>query len=277
MIKIAHECPKSIFNSVQRITDYDYFLVHLFEEDSEYLELAKASVAAGRETILDNSIFELGEAFDMQKFADWVNEIKPTYYIVPDVLDDFVGTIANMKRWCSEFKDKIDPSCKMMAVVQGKTYAEFKECYKFMDKKAKADKIAFPFDSKLYENVVPYKNKLVSWMMGRRVVLSQMVRDNIINRNKPAHLLGAGLIEEFKYYRGEHFNWIDSVDTSSPVVYGIESGLYDSKLGNDWKPSTKLYTLINKDLSPLQEDTVMQNIMTFRCFCNTEWLKEGKN
>ena len=37
MIKIAHEAPKSIFEDVQVLTDYDYALVHLLEEDEEYL------------------------------------------------------------------------------------------------------------------------------------------------------------------------------------------------------------------------------------------------
>ena len=36
MIKIAHESPKGIFKEVQKFTDYDYALVHLFEEDKEY-------------------------------------------------------------------------------------------------------------------------------------------------------------------------------------------------------------------------------------------------
>ena len=41
MIKIAHESPKSIFEDVQKQTDYDYALVHLFEEDEEYLTIQK--------------------------------------------------------------------------------------------------------------------------------------------------------------------------------------------------------------------------------------------
>ena len=32
MIKIAHEAPLSIMNKVQSMTDYDYALVHLFED-----------------------------------------------------------------------------------------------------------------------------------------------------------------------------------------------------------------------------------------------------
>ena len=37
MIKIAHEAPKSIFSKIEKFTDYSYALVHLFEEDQEYL------------------------------------------------------------------------------------------------------------------------------------------------------------------------------------------------------------------------------------------------
>ena len=63
MIKIAHEAPKSIFNEMQKFTDYDYALVHLLEEDEEYLKLFEEAILKGREVILDNSIFELEEAF----------------------------------------------------------------------------------------------------------------------------------------------------------------------------------------------------------------------
>ena len=75
MIKIAHESPKSVFDKVQKLTDYDYALVHLFEEDNEYLKLFQDALKNGREVILDNSIFELEEAFDANKFAYWVTKL----------------------------------------------------------------------------------------------------------------------------------------------------------------------------------------------------------
>jgi len=120
MIKIAHESPKSIFSEVQKFTDYDYALVHLFEEDEEYLKQFKNAIANGREVILDNSIFELEEAFDAIKFNKWVNEIKPTWYIVPDALEDADKTCDQMEDWNNkgygyEHSGKI-------GVVQGKTY-----------------------------------------------------------------------------------------------------------------------------------------------------------
>jgi hypothetical protein len=75
MIKIAHESPKGVFEEVQKLTDYDYALVHLFEEDEEYLNQFKRARDKGREIILDNSIFELEEAFDAVKFDKWVKTL----------------------------------------------------------------------------------------------------------------------------------------------------------------------------------------------------------
>ena len=57
MIKIAHEAPLDIFDEVQRITDYDYALVHLLEENGRYRDTFERAVKQGREVILDNSIF----------------------------------------------------------------------------------------------------------------------------------------------------------------------------------------------------------------------------
>ncbi len=71
-IKIAHESPVELFYYIQSKTDYDYCLVHLLEENETYKELF-VQACKEREVILDNSIFELGEAFDMKKFFDWVD------------------------------------------------------------------------------------------------------------------------------------------------------------------------------------------------------------
>ena len=99
MIKIAHESPKSIFDDVQKVTDYDYALVHLLEEDEQYLKHFQQAIKKGREVILDNSIFELEEAFDAEKFKYWVDDLRPSWYIVPDVLEDAEGTINKMSDW----------------------------------------------------------------------------------------------------------------------------------------------------------------------------------
>ena len=261
MIKIAHESPKSIFEEVQRFTDYDYALVHLFEEDEEYLKQFQQAALKGREIILDNSIFELEEAFDADRFNYWVNEIRPAWYIVPDVLEDGYATIDKMEDWNN--KGLGYKGSGKIGVVQGKTYDEIVDCYNYMNKEADADMIAISFDYSYYTQSVPHPNKYVSWMLGRVKLLGDLLRDGVINKDKPHHLLGCGLPQEFSFY--SQYPWIYSLDTSNPVVHGIKGIRYGSD-GLWSKESQKLFELINFEV----EDTnlILNNIHKFRWFTN---------
>jgi len=263
MIKIAHESPKVIFGEVQKHTDYDYALVHLFEEDEQYLWLFEQAIKAGREVILDNSIFELEEAFDADRFAYWIKKIKPTWYIVPDVLEDAGGTMAKMAAWNGKHKDNV--TGKTIGVVQGKTYDEIVDCYEYMDNIAGVDMIAISFDYSYYTETIPHPNKYVSWMLGRVKLLGDLVRDGIINTSKPHHLLGCGLPQEFSFYKNSNYDWIYSLDTSNPVVHGIKGVSYgEDGLWN--KESQKLFELINYE--PQDINTILNNIHKFRWFTN---------
>ena len=263
MIKIAHESPKSIFNEVQKYTDYDYALVHLLEEDDEYFTQFESAIRQGREVILDNSIFELEEAFDAIKFDKWVNRMKPTWYIVPDALEDADKTCKQMEDWNN--KGLGYEGSGKIGVVQGKTYDEIVDCYNYMNKIADVDMIAISFDYSYYTASVPHPNKYVSWMLGRVKLLGDLRRDGVINALKPHHLLGCGLPQEFAFYKNSDYDWIYSLDTSNPVVHGIKGISY----GTDglWnKERQKLHELINADI----EDTnlILNNIQKFKWFTN---------
>ena len=265
MIKIAHESPKSIFEEVQRYTDYDYALVHLFEEDEEYLKQFKEAIHRGREVILDNSIFELEEAFDAVKFDQWVKEIKPTWYIVPDALEDTNKTLDQMEDW----NDKgygYEGSGKI-GVVQGKTYDEIVDCYNYMNKEANVDMIAISFDYSYYTKSVPHANKYVSWMLGRVKLLGDLLRDGVINKDKPHHLLGCSLPQEFSFYKHAEYNFIYSLDTSNPVVHGIK-GIQYKQEGLWDKESQKLFELINHDINEEELINIKYNLTKFRQLTN---------
>ena len=150
---ISHEVPKCLFEKSLDFNDYDYALVHLFDKDPEYLEFYKNSVKNGRHVLLDNSIFELGEAYDNDSFAKWVEELKPTEYIVPDALEDINKTIDQMEQWNRNY-GKLPG--KRIGVVQGKTPEEIADCYMYMDKHADCDKLDISFDYSVYESVVPH-------------------------------------------------------------------------------------------------------------------------
>ena len=68
MIKVSHESPLSMLEISRTYNDYDYALVHLFETHPGYFNFFEDSIKRGRHVILDNSIFELGKAFDSRKF-----------------------------------------------------------------------------------------------------------------------------------------------------------------------------------------------------------------
>ena len=265
MIKVAHESPKDIFNEVQSLTDYDYALVHLFEEDPIYLDQFKKAIAKGREVILDNSIFELEEAFDAVKFDKWVNEIKPTWYIVPDALEQSQKTVDQMEDWNN--KGLGYEGSGKIGVVQGKTYDEIVDCYNYMNKEADVDMIAISFDYSYYTKSCPHANKYVSWMLGRVKLLGDLLRDGVINKDKPHHLLGCGLPQEFSFYKHSDYDWIYSLDTSNPVVHGIKGISYGSD-GLWSKERQKLHELINSEISIDQLNTIKNNIQKFKWFTN---------
>jgi len=265
---IAHEAPISILNNIQQVTDYDYALVHLFETRPEYYKFFKHAVAAGREVLLDNSIFELGTAFDASKFAKYVNDLKPTFYVVPDVLEDAAATIESY----INFNINYDLPGLKIGVVQGKTYEELVDCYTFMSNNA--DYIAISFDYSFYQfigrrygnNTSANQAKLQRQSSGRQALIDMLKRDGIWNYNKPHHLLGASLASEFSVYKGDVS--IRSCDTSNPVIAGLYEQLYIKGIGLRYKNSTKLVDLIDTPFNETNLSDILFNIKCFRSICN---------
>ncbi|MGA1049573.1 MAG: hypothetical protein ACO3UU_16335 [Minisyncoccia bacterium] len=261
-MKISHESPLSMLEHSRVYNDYDYCLVHLLDEIPQYHEFFVDSLKMGREVILDNSIFELGTAFDMNKYAEWVKKLVPTEYILPDALEDSISTITNEVKWKTTYADSIPQQCKSIGVAQGRSYEEIVGCYRYLDEIINVDKLAISFDYSYYQKVFPHPNKWVSFALGRVHVLSRMLEEGIINQSKPHHLLGCSLPIEFLFYRNG-FDWIESVDTSNPIVHGLKNIMYEST-GLMTKESTKLVNLINAQPDNISSDIIDLNIDVFR-------------
>lgn len=253
-MRISHETPISLFERSLDWNDYQYCLVHLLSQEPEYLKHFERCRDEKIPFLLDNSIFELGEAFEADEFAKWVRRLRPDEYIIPDVLEDAANTIANMYSWFDKYSDL--PG-KTIGVVQGKTYEEIVKCYKAID--SVCDKIAISFDYSYYEESFPHENKFVSWCYGRVVLIQRLLRDGIINKDKPHHLLGVSLPQEFIHY--QDYTWIDSMDSSNPIVHGLldiryeEYGLLD-------KQSIKLCDMITRPVENLE--SIKMNVAKFR-------------
>lgn len=262
-MKISHEAPVSILNKVDEVTDYSYCLVHLLDENEKYKNHFLRAVSKGREVILDNSIFELGTAFDGDVYLKHIEEINPTWYIIPDVLEGAEQTVKNVHEWV---KYKLPQ--KSIGVVQGKNIEEIVWCYQEIE--PFVDKVAISFDYSYFINEELNGNlptKYHHYMFGRDVLINQLLNVyEVINTDKPHHLLGCSLPQEFSLYRD--YSWIDSVDTSNPVVAGINNIRYNGVRGLEDKPSVKLFTLINYEPNHSQLSSILYNIECFRSIAN---------
>ena len=255
----------SLLPQSRKYNDYDYALVHLFETNEEYYEFFKTSITLGRKVILDNSIFELGTAFDPKLYLFWIKRLKPTEYIIPDALEDCLQTMDNALDWKENFLPLVDVGTKSIGVVQGKNYNELVQCYQYMNDIINVDKIAISFDYSYYLEVCSHPNKWMSYTLGRVQTLTRLQDDGIINKDKPHHLLGCALPIEFFFYR-EGFDWIESVDTSSPIVHGLLDIVYEPG-GLVNKKSIKLVDLIDSIPTPEQVDKINWNLSVFKSYC----------
>lgn len=255
-MKISHESPISLLQNSLKYNDYDYCLVHLLDKHPEYRDFFKKSSTLNREILLDCSTFELGVAFDADKFAKEIEDLKPTYYIVPDVLEDGYQTMVSFDGFLKNFKEL--PGLKI-GVVQGKTYDELTDCYKYMSEYA--DYIAISFDYSYYLVTGTGKTKLNRWCTGRHNFVRMLIGDGLWRFDKPVHMLGCSLPQEFKQYVG--IPNIRSLDTSNPVMAGIKGLKYAGNLGLQTKPEGKLADHITHKPTPDEIELIEYNIKAF--------------
>lgn len=268
-IKISHESPIALFEQAKNYNDYDYCLVHLMEKCDAYRDYyLYARNLYNREVLLDCSIFELKKAFNSKKYAQWVESIQPNSYIIPDVLEEKDATIESFKKYQAQYGNlSKNNDALTIGAVQGKTWQELKDCYKFM--RDNADIIAISFDLSYFEITgegVSWENKM---MTGRQRFIDQLISSKTWDANKPHHLLGASLPQEFAFYRQNEIKGIRSIDTSNPVVHGMKNIKYNSTFGLKKKlRGTLLADLIEATIDRDQWLTIEYNITQFRQIVN---------
>jgi hypothetical protein len=125
---------------------------------------------------MDNSLHELGEAYNSERLMYWVNEIEPNEFIIPDVWEDKTASIVNARSWAHT---KMPKNTTKVAVVQAKNIHEAYECvqiYKDLGYK----KIAFSYGAEYYHGICPHPNKDLGKAIGRYIVVSSMYNDKTL-------------------------------------------------------------------------------------------------
>jgi len=264
MMKVSHETPISLLDFSRTYNDFDYCLVHLLDQHPEYKSFYSAArTVYNREVLLDNSIFELGKAFDSRGFWIKAKEIQPNMFIVPDVLEDYYGTVESYKKFEHYAQDiKQTFQTKAIGAVQGKNWQELRECYKFISDNA--DMIAISFDFSYYQVTGQGWHHLERWCSGRQRFIQDLINNGVWRWDKPHHLLGCSLAKEFRFYVDRNIHNIVSCDTSNPIVAAIHGLKYDADYGLDVKPSTKLADLIAHNFTEDELKLVEYNTTMFK-------------
>jgi hypothetical protein len=261
-IKISHEVPFCLLEQSRGFNDYDYCLPHLMDQNEEYRDFFYKSKEMSRYIVMDNSLHELGEAYNTERLLYWINELKPNEFIIPDVWEDKDASIRNARQWATI---ELPKEVMKVAVVQAKSAHDAMLCtqtYKDLGYK----KIAYSYGASYYNEVCPHPNKDLGKAIGRFIVLSSLYEQRILTKFDRVHLLGTASPIEFGMYK--NLECIESIDTSNPIMAAIELRKYNL-LGLDSKPKANMNDYQDMQLkgefwSESFFETLEHNITMFR-------------
>ena len=94
------------------------------------------------------------------------------------------------------------------------------------------------------------------------MTISKMYKSKTITDNHRVHLLGCALPQEFGYYAD--FPFIESIDTSNPIIHGLQGVKYNS-LGLLNKESIKI-DKIDKEINTDVLYDINHNLIQFKQF-----------
>ena len=256
-VKLSHEVPFCLLEQNLKWSDYQYCLPHLMEEDETYRNFFLQCKENGVEIYLDNSLHELGYAMDADTLLKWINILEPSNFFIPDVWEDYTASVVNARHWS---KAILPEGVEMVAVVQAKSLHEAVLCtqtYKDLGYK----KIAYSYGASYYHELAPHPDKDFGKAIGRYMVINNLIESKVLSQNDRVHLLGTASPIEFGLYK--NIKCIESIDTSNPVMAGIEKRVY-YQLGISPKPVANMnkYQDVSEDF--IETEIIEYNIRKFR-------------
>ena len=229
-MKISHEVPLSLLKHNYEWSDYDYLLPHLLDKYQEYKDYFLKARKDERFIIQDNGLFE-GVTHTIPDLLEKIHLIEPDIFIVPDEWNDSIITAKNAKYWKQL---SLPERTNLMVVLQGKTVNEIHLLYQTCLDLGYTH-FAVNHSSMVYQELGGSENSLANQSVGRVMLIEYLKSQDMIKDYHYIHLLGASTPQEFTYYRDNHPNLINSVDTSNPIIVGALGQRY-SDIGLLTKP-----------------------------------------
>ena len=256
MPKISHEVPRCLLTASPDFNDYDYCLPHLLDIDEEYKKYFLNAKKQGRYIIMDNSLHELGHAYDSKRLHHWIDELEPNEFIVPDVWMRGHETAAQAKYW----KQFIYPEeTKIIAVIQGKDKNDAYLCANLLSNLG-YDKLCVSYGATWYNDFFPHSNEDMGKALGRVRFIQGLLNLDYLKDIK-LHLLGCSIPQEFGWYNNHP--QIESIDTSNPVMAALEKIEYKEH-GLDNKPKANMNDHFDVNFEDIDYGSVLYNVNKFR-------------
>ena len=255
-MKVSHEVPRCLLTSSPEFNDYDYALPHLFDQDEEYLQYFMDAKANGRYIIMDNSLHELGEAYNHKRLRYWVGVIEPDEFIVPDVWMRCAETAAQAKYW---LQFKYPKKTKLTAVIQGENKNQAYLCANLLANLGYS-KLCVSYGATWYNDFFPHTNADMGKALGRVRFVQGLLNLKELKDIK-FHLLGCSIPQEFGWY--DNNSRIESIDTSNPVMAALDGIRYSSN-GLNYKPKANMNDYFDIDFKDVDYSNVVHNTTVFR-------------
>ena len=249
-MKVSHEVPRCLLNNSREFNDYDYCLPHLLDEDGLYREFFYKSKKYGRYIIMDNSLHELGQAYNHERLLYWIKELEPDEFIVPDVWMKQAQTCAQAKYW---LQFKYPKKTKITAVVQGEDRQKAFLCASLL-KGLGYDKFCISYGATWYGDTDLNK------ALGRIGFVNELLKDKQF-KNIKLHLLGCAVPQEFGWY--DNNPQIESIDTSNPIMAALE-GIKYSPMGLTIKPKANMNEYFGVNPYNVKYEDILENVKRFR-------------
>lgn len=266
--KVSHEVPLCLLEDNKKWSDYEYILPHHLDLYPEYEKHIRNIKNEGRYIIMDNSLHEMmgktNEPYSEERLLHWVNELKPNEFIVPDLWENMIGTYLLAKEW--KKRTDLPSETTLVAVIQAKSFDSAKELYSNY-KLLGYEKIAFSYGAEYFNKLVPHPNRHLGKALGRIQTINKLYADGTIQDEDRIHLLGCQIPQEFNWYTDMSF--IETIDTSNPIMAGYEHTFYNS-YGLNTKPKTKIDDIIDISYDDIEPslNIIKYNLNKFKSINN---------
>ena len=255
-MKVSHEVPRCLLEMSREYNDYSYCLPHLLDIDEDYRNFFYEEKAKGRYVIMDNSLHELGEAYDYDRLYYWINELEPDEFMVPDVWMNCHQTAANAKHW---LQFKFPKKTKKIAVIQGKDKNDAYLCAGLL-RELGYDKLCVSYGATWYNDFFPHTNVDMGKALGRVRFVQGLLNLSHLKDVK-FHLLGCSIPQEFGWYDND--SRIESIDTSNPIMAALDGTQYSSN-GLNYKPNANMNDFFDIKFEEINYLYILYNTHKFR-------------